>query len=167
MEKYLIRTEMEPQEIYSRLDHVQSDQLPKVRKALRKLHAFEMMAVNIYRMQITAENTDFNRLIIQAMTNEMTHVQDFQAKIYEFGSRPSPTRFFNALLGMFLGLSSRLRGKKAILAMGIWTETKAVEDYQAIISSVRWDKETLDVIKHNLDDEYHHIETLKKVLEQI
>lgn len=167
MDEYLIRTKKEPEEIYWRVNSVQPEQLTKVRQALRKLHAFEMMAVNIYRMQITSEDSDFNRLVIQAMTNEMTHVQDFQAKIYEFGAKPSPTRMLNAIFGMFLGFSSRVRGKKAILNMGIWTETKAVTDYKALISSIKWDEETLKVIQHNLDDEYHHIETLKKALEQL
>ena len=65
---------------------------------------------------------------------------------------------------MIIGRGSRLMGKKAMLKAGIWTENKAVADYQKIIESAPWDEKTLAVIKRNLNDEHHHIETLQSYL---
>ena len=47
------------------------------------------MASTIYRFQITREDSELNRQLVAAMCNEMTHYQDFQVKLYEFGLRPS------------------------------------------------------------------------------
>ncbi|WP_368293671.1 demethoxyubiquinone hydroxylase family protein [Dehalobacter sp. TBBPA1] len=164
MANYMIRGAVEPQEIFFRADNIDPAQLTMIRKGLRKLHTFEIMAVNIYKFQIAGASNDLNRLIIQAMANEMTHVQDYQIKLYEYGWSPSPLRWLFWLVGMFIGLFSRLRGEKSMLNAGIWTEQKAVTDYQKIINSAKWEPETLAVIQKNLSDEYHHIETLQKHL---
>lgn len=164
MTKYLIREKIAPEDIYFRDSSVGPSELEKIRKGLRKLHTFEVMAVNIYKFQITSENSDLNQMIIQAMGNEISHVQDFQLKIYEYRGKPNPLRWFFWLAGFVIGFGSRLLGKKAMLKAGIWTEEKAVTDYQKIIASAQWDEQTLAVIKHNLNDEVHHIETIKSFL---
>lgn len=164
MEKYYIRKPIEPEEIYFRAANVDSFNLSNIRKGLRKLHTFEVMAVNIYKLQITSNNDDVNRIVIQAMANEMSHVQDFQIKLYEYGTKPSPLRWVFWFGGMVIGLFSRLLGEKAMLKAGIWTESKAVTDYQKIIESTQWDTETLEIITRNLNDEKHHIETLRSLL---
>ncbi len=166
MGNYHIRTSVEPDKIFLREGKVNSD-LAKIKKGLKKLHSFEIMAVNIYRLQITNNPKSINTMIIQAMANEMTHVQDFQTKLYEYGGRPSPWRFAFYIAGSIIGLFSRLLGDATILKTGIWTETKAVNDYNKIINSVQWEKDVLDIIKHNLDDEYHHIEILKQKLQSL
>src|SRR5690554_5512428 len=93
MENYFVREAMVPGDIYFRNNIVDPSQLPKIRAGLRKLHTFEIMAVNIYKFQITSQQNDVNRMVIQAMGNEMSHVQDFQIKLYEYGSKPSPLRW--------------------------------------------------------------------------
>jgi ubiquinone biosynthesis monooxygenase Coq7 len=163
MEPYSIRKAIKPEDIYFRGGAVDPSQLTRIRTGLRKLHTFEIMAVNIYKFQITSQQDDFNQMIIQAMANEMAHVQDFQIKLYEYGGKPNPLRWAFWIVGMVIGLGSRLLGKKTILKAGIWTEQKAVTDYQKVIDSVQWDTETLAVIKQNMDDEYHHIETLQSL----
>jgi len=162
--RYIIREMIAPEDIYFRDSSVGSSELKKIRKGLRKLHTFEVMAVNIYKFQITSENSALNQMIIQAMGNEMSHVQDFQLKIYEYRSKPNPLRWVFWLVGFVIGFGSRLLGKNAMLKAGIWTEEKAVTDYQKIIASAQWDEQTLAVIKHNLNDEVHHIETIKSFL---
>lgn len=164
MDNYYIRRAVEPKDIFFHGANMDAANLSKIRSGLRKLHTFEVMAVNIYRLQITSEEDDLNLMIIQAMANEMTHVQDFQTKLYEYGTTPSPLRWAFWFAGMMIGFSSRLLGKKTMIKAGIWTEEKAVEDYQKIINSAQWDEETLKIIKNNLEDEKHHIQVLKNQL---
>jgi len=103
-------------------------------------------------------------MVIQGMANEMSHVQDFQIKLYEYGAKPNPLRWVFWFGGMMIGFISRLLGQKTMLKAGIWTESKAVADYQKIIESAQWDTETLEIITRNLNDEKHHIETLRNLL---
>jgi ubiquinone biosynthesis monooxygenase Coq7 len=161
---YIIRGEFKTEDVFFRAGGLDPFQLVKIRNGLKKLHTFEVMAVNIYKYQITSEPDEFNCILIQAMANEMTHVQDFQIKLYEYGTRPSPLRWAMWLFGITLGCTSRLLGRKYIIKTGIWTEKKAVEDYQKILDSAHWDTETRNVIKRNLADEYHHIDTFDKLL---
>lgn len=164
MGKYLIRPAIEPEEIAFRTGNAESGEIEKIRSGLRKLHTFEVMAVNIYRLQITNEANELNTLLIQAMANEMTHVQDFQIKLYEYGAKPSLLRFFFGPAGCIIGFLSRLGGERRVLKTGVWVETKAVNDYQKIIDSAKWDEGTLKVIKKNLTDEHHHIKSMQERL---
>lgn len=164
MGNYAIRQLIKPEEIYFRGNNTEPSQLNKIKIGLRKLHTFEIMAVNIYKYQITSSQNEIDQMVIQAMANEMTHVQDFQIKLYEYRCKPNPLRWAFWLAGMLIGLTTRLFGQGAILKAGIWTEQKAVTDYQKIIESAEWDEETLAVIKRNLSDEYHHIQTLQSKL---
>lgn len=158
---YSIRRQLEPEDINYEGIGLEPSKLKKITSGLKKLHTFEGMAVNIYKYQIGSRQNEFNRMIIQAMANEMTHVQDFQIKLYEYGSKPSRLRWMMWFFGIFLGCSTRLLGEKYIVKAGIWTEQKAVVDYQKILDSVEWDVETRTIIQRNLDDEYHHIATLQ------
>ena len=87
----------------------------------------------------------------------MTHYQDFQVKLLEFGSKPSKLRWIYWIVGFALGSISKLMGSKAILKTGIWVETKAVAHYDKLLSSVDWDLDTRAVIEKNQADEYGHI----------
>jgi ubiquinone biosynthesis monooxygenase Coq7 len=157
--RYLIRGEMKTGEVKMRAAGTAPGTLAEIQKELRRLHAFEVMAVNIYRMQISSKMGELDCLLIKAMGNEMTHVQDYQIKLYEYDSKPSPIRWIAGLAGIFIGLVSSLGGGKAILKSGIWLEERAVEHYEKVIKNVPWDKDTLAVIENNLSDEYHHINT--------
>jgi hypothetical protein len=42
--------------------------------------------------------------LIIAMCNEMTHIQDFQVKLYEYGLRPSKFRWAYWMVGLVIGL---------------------------------------------------------------
>ena len=49
MRDYSIRDSISPQEIYFRINRVNSSQLKNIQNGLKKLHAFEVMATNIYK----------------------------------------------------------------------------------------------------------------------
>jgi demethoxyubiquinone hydroxylase (CLK1/Coq7/Cat5 family) len=164
---YLIRNEMKTGELRMRAPGEEPKKLAEIQKELRRLHAFEVMAVNIYRMQIKKNTSDLACKLIKGMGNEMTHVQDFQIKLYEYNSKPSPLRWVAGLAGIIIGLASSLGGEKAIVKSGIWLEERAVEHYEKVIKNVPWDKDTLAVIEKNLSDECHHINTWRNYLENM
>ncbi len=161
-----IRPVLHNADIQKRGQHLPKPTLKKIKKALQTLHIFELMAVNVYRFQITKEPTEHNRQLIAAMCNEMTHYQDFQVKLYEYSFKPSIKRWLFWFVGFFFGFSSRIRGSKAILRMGIWVEEKAVEHYNELLNSVDWDNDTRAVIEKNQTDEYNHIQNWKNLLNE-
>jgi len=160
----IIRPAMNNGDIKMRGLDMPADRKKAIKKALLTLHTLETMAVNIYRFQITKENTEYNRQLIAAMCNEMTHLQDFQVKLMEFGWRPSIMRWPYSVVGFALGTTSRLRGKKAVLNTGIWTETKAVHHYGQMLQDVDWDDDTREVVKKDQADEQAHIDRWRTLL---
>jgi ubiquinone biosynthesis monooxygenase Coq7 len=122
------------------------------------------MAVNIYRFQITQKNSDHNRQLIAAMCNEMTHVQDFQVKLVEYGWKPSKLRWIHWIVGSAIGLASRLMGTQAILRADIWLESRAVHGYGELLQTVDWDDDTRAVIELDQADEVMHITRWQRLL---
>jgi len=161
----IVRPQMQSEDFKMRGLGMESARLEAIRKGLLTLHTLELMAITIYRFQISRENCDFNRQLIAAMCNEMTHYQDFQVKLYEYGFKPSIIRLAYWFVGFVFGFSSRLMGRKAILKTGIWVETKAVHHYTELIEAIDWDEETHKVIEKDQADEYGHIRRWKKLLE--
>ena len=139
----------------------------KVKKALRTLHSLELMAVNTYRFQISRTENRLNRELVAAMCNEMTHVQDFTVKLYEYGLAPSPFRWAWWLIGFGIGLGSRLLGRRAILKTGIFVETKAVHHYAELLNAAEWDEPTRKVIEKDQADEDGHIRTWMRLLNEL
>jgi demethoxyubiquinone hydroxylase (CLK1/Coq7/Cat5 family) len=139
--------------------------LKAIKKGLLTLHTLELMAQNIYKFQITREPTELNRQLIVAMCNEMTHYQDFQVKLFEYGFKPSILRWAYWIIGFIFGFGSRLLGTKAILKTGIWVETKAVHHYAELLSSIDWDEDSRRIIEKDQSDEYGHINRWKNLLE--
>ncbi|MHC4338001.1 MAG: demethoxyubiquinone hydroxylase family protein [Planctomycetota bacterium] len=161
----IIRPQVRNEDIQMRGRGMSAAQLKGIRKALRTLHTLELMAVSIYKFQITRKACELNRQLIAAMCNEMTHYQDFQVKVFEYGFKPNKFRWLYWIVGLTVGLLSRLLGSKAILKTGIWVETKAVAHYDKFLQSVDWDEETRRVIEKDQADEYGHISRWKKLLE--
>lgn len=160
----IIRPQMHSEDFKMRGQGMEHARLKAIRKGLLTLHTLELMAITIYRYQITRENCDFNRQLITAMCNEMTHYQDFQVKLYEYGFRPSIIRWAYWCVGFAFGFGSRLLGRKAILKTGIWVETKAVHHYAELLDTIDWDEDTRRVIEKDQSDEYGHISRWKKLL---
>ena len=162
----IVRPQMSNADFKMRGQGVEPARLEAIKKGLLTLNTLELMAMTIYRFQITSENCDLNRELIAAMCNEMTHYQDFQIKLYEYGFKPSIIRLAYWCVGFTFGFLSRLFGKKAILKMGIWVETKAVHHYAELLKTIDWDEDTRKVIEKDQADEDGHINKWNKLLKE-
>ena len=161
----VIRPQMTIENVKFRGEGFSKERLKKIKEALLTFHTLEIMATNIYRFQLSKKKTELNRQLIAAMCNEMTHIQDFEIKLYEYGIRPSIKRYAYLALGFCFGFGSRLLGEKAILSIGIWVESKAVAHYAELLEHVEWDDETRKMIEKDQADEDGHISHWKALLE--
>jgi ubiquinone biosynthesis monooxygenase Coq7 len=161
----VIRPEMRVEQVKIRGRDLSTEQRKLVKKGLRTLHTLEIMASNIYKCQITKEACALNARLTEAMCNELTHMQDFQTKLYEHGFTPSKTRAAHWLVGYVLGLGSRFFGSRTILKTGVWAETKAVRHYAKLLAAIEWDEDTRAVIEKDQADESGHIQRWKYLLE--
>ncbi len=160
----IIRPQMHNEDVQLRGRGLSPSRLRSIKRALLSLHTLEGMAVNIYKFQVTRRESELNRQLIAAMCNEMTHLQDFQVKLFEYGWRPSKLRWMYLTVGFVLGFSSRLMGTEKVLKTGIWAETKAVDEYEKLLRTVDWDEDTRQVVQKNQADEHGHINTWRKFL---
>ena len=161
----VVRTEMTMDECRMRGKGMSLDDLKKIRRGLHKLHTLELMAQTIYRFQIGGSDAELDRYLVAAMCNEMTHYQDFQVKLYEYGWNPSCIRWMYWIVGFCFGLFSKICGKKMILKTGIWTESLAVRGYGELLEEVNWDDETIRIVEQNLTDEKVHVARWKYLLQ--
>ncbi len=161
----VIRPEMRQEDVKLRGEGFDPQRLKAIRKGLLTLHTLELMAQTIYKFQITRTPSELNRQLIAAMCNEMTHYQDFQVKLLEYGFRPSILRLAYWMVGFVFGFGSRLLGTKIILKTGIWVETKAVHHYDELLRSIDWDDDSRRIIEKNQADECGHINRWKNLLE--
>jgi demethoxyubiquinone hydroxylase (CLK1/Coq7/Cat5 family) len=160
----VIRPEMRHDQVKPRGRDLPPGQRKAVKKALRTLHTLEIMAVTIYKCQTTSSPSELNTELTAAMCNEMTHMQDFQTKLFEYGLKPSKLRFTYWIVGYVFGLGSRLLGTRGILRTGIWVEMKAVHHYGLLLASAEWDDETRACIEKDQADERGHIARWKHFL---
>jgi ubiquinone biosynthesis monooxygenase Coq7 len=163
----IIRPQMTAHDVRLRSKPVDPAKLKTLKKALQAFHTLETMAVSIYKFQLTKEPTELNRQLIAAMCNEMTHLQDFQVKLCEYGFRPAILRPAFWMVGFVFGFVSRLLGQKAILKTGIWVETKAVKHYAELLETVDWDEQTRKMIEKDQADEDGHVSRWRSMLGQI
>ena len=154
----VIRPEMKHEQVAMRGRDLAPDQRITLRKGLQTLHTLEIMATTIYRCQITGTKCELNTQLTAAMCNEMTHIQDFQTKLFEYGFRPSKLRWTYWMVGYAFGLGSRMLGTRQMLKTGIWTEKKAAHHYGELLASVPWDDDTRALVEKDQADEYGHIE---------
>jgi len=161
----VIRPQMSIEDCQFRGQGMSADRLKGIRKGLLTLHTLETMAVNIYKFQISKRTSEHNRQLIAAMCNEMTHCQDFQVKLFEYGWKPSKLRWMYWMVGFLWGFFSRMMGTRSILKTGIWAETKAVHHYDKLLQTIDWDEATRKVIEKDQADEHGHINRWKKLLQ--
>jgi demethoxyubiquinone hydroxylase (CLK1/Coq7/Cat5 family) len=154
----IIRPQMRIEDVKWRGQGLSRQQKAEIRKRLRILHTLEIMAVTIYKCQIKTEHCEIDTALTAAMCNEMTHMQDFQTKLYEYGFKPSKLRFRYWMIGYVFGLGSRLMGRERTLKTGIWTEEKAVHHYGQLLNEIEWDDEVRAIIEKDLADEVGHVE---------
>ena len=162
----IVRPQLKHEDFKMRGRDMEPARLKPIKKGLLTLHTLELMATTIYRFQITSEKSELNQQLITAMCNEMTHYQDFQVKLYEYGFKPSLIRWTYWIVGFTFGFGSRILGKKSILKMGIWVETKAVHHYAELLETIDWDEDTRKVIEKDQADENGHINKWRTLLGQ-
>ena len=160
----VIRPQMRVDDVAWRGREFPAARLRAIKKGLTTLHTLETMAVNIYLNQITKEDSEHNRQLVAAMCNEMTHLQDFQVKLFEYGWRPSVLRWAYWIVGFAIGFVSRLMGRRAVLRAGVWVEAKAVRHYGELLETIEWDEETRRVVEKNRSDEQAHVERWRGLL---
>jgi len=160
----IIRPEVRQNHIKLRGEGMTAERLKTIKKGLLTFHTLEVMAVNIYKFQLSNKKDELHRQLIAAMLNEMTHIQDFQIKLFEYGWRPSLLRIPYWFVGFTFGFGSRLLGRKAILKTGIWVESKAVHHYKALLKSIEWDDDTRQMIEKDQADEDGHINRWRSLL---
>lgn len=163
----IIRPEMKDTDFSHRGQGFSPERLKGIKKGLLTLHTLELMAMTVYKFQITKQKNETNRQLIAAMCNEMGHYQDFQVKLYEFGYKPWKLRWFFWLVGFIIGFGSRILGPKAIFKVGIFVETKAVHHYARLLETIDWDDETRKVVEKDQADEDGHIERWRKGLQEL
>lgn len=161
----VIRPEMRADQIKSRGAGWPAERRAAVKKGLHALHTLEIMATTIYKCQIAGGPSPLNMHLTAAMCNEMTHMQDFQTKLYEHGFKPNKLRWSYWMVGYVFGLGSRMLGTRRILKTGVWVEGKAVHHYSQLLADIQWDDDTRVVIEKDQADEYGHIERWKHLLE--
>jgi len=166
-EDQVIRPELRFKDVHERGEGYPAERLKALKQAMQKLHALETMAVNIYKYEITSERGALNIQLVAAMANEMTHLQDFQTKLYEYDLRPRKSRFAFWLVGFSLGTGARLLGPRRILKTNIWAEKKAVLDYQRFLRDVEWDEETRPFVARDGADEESHVARWTELLSKL
>ena len=162
----IIRPQIKASDFKQRGQDFARKRLKSIKRGLQTLHTLEIMAVNIYKLQITRDESELNLQLIVAMCNEMTHLQDFQVKLYEYGFKPSQIRPLYWIVGYALGFFSRMMGTKSVLKTGIWVETKAVHHYAELLKEIEWDEETRKIIEKDQADEYGHIHRWSSLLKK-
>lgn len=160
----IVRPEMVMDEVKTRGPDMSPDRLRKIKRGLRTLHTLELMALNIYKFQITRNDSELNRYLIGAMCNEMSHYQDFQVKLYEYGWRPNPFRWMFWIVGFCFGFFSRIFGRKMLLRTGIWVETLAVKHYGQLLQDIEWDDDSRIMIERDWNNEKDHVSRWKHFL---
>ncbi len=164
---YLVRSNQHFNDFKIRGAGIPSDSLKSIRKGLFTLYNLEIMATAIYQFQISGDRDEMDRQLIASMANEMTHIQDFKVKLYEYGWKPSKRSGSYWVVGFTIGFLSKLLGKKMILKTGVWVEQKAVHHYGELLSTIDWDDDTRKIIEKDQSDEVIHIEHWKALLEKI
>lgn len=163
----IIRPQLKVEDIRLRGERLAPERLKRTEKALLTLHTLETMAVTIYKFQLTRKRTEHNRQLVAAMCNEMTHLMDFQAKLYEYGWKPSKFRWAYWIVGWVFGCFSRLMGAKMVLKTGIWVEAKAVHHYAELLETVEWEDDVRKVVEKNQADEGGHINRWRALLGEL
>jgi len=134
----------------------------KIKEFIRVDHAGERGAIKIYEGQLLALNTFVkdNKLkkIIEEMKNhEKKHLDFFNKEIKKRNIKPTKLLPLWDLLGVGLGFSSVMMGKKATMLCTASVEEVIDGHYQNQLDQLHADEKILkEKIKKFRDDEIHH-----------
>jgi rubrerythrin len=134
--------------------------------SLNFMHCMERFATQIYRSQKPSfKNSVFEKQLIDASENERTHVEKLRAVLKTSNYKVYPLGFLFQFAGVVLGLITRLSGKRNLFKADIFVEKKAVKDYNGFLNKVKFEKETVEVIRGIIPDEETHIANWEKAAE--
>ena len=134
----------------------------KIKEFIRVNHAGERGAIKIYEGQLLALNTfvkddKLKKMIEQMKIHEKEHLDFFNKEIKKRNIKPTKLLPLWDLLGVGLGFSSAMMGKKATMLCTASVEEIIDEHYQNQLNQINSDEQNLKKkIKKFRDDEIHH-----------
>ena len=134
----------------------------KVEEFLRVDHAGERGAIKIYEGQLLALNTfvkdeKLKKVIEEMKSHEKEHLDFFNKEIKKRNIKPTKLLPLWDLLGVGLGFSSAIMGKKATMLCTASVEEVIDGHYQNQLNQINSDEKILkEKIKKFRDDEIHH-----------
>ena len=134
----------------------------KIEEFLRVDHAGERGAIKIYEGQLLALNTfvkdnKLKKMIEEMKNHEKEHLDFFNKEIKKRNIRPTKLLPLWDLLGVGLGFSSAMMGKKATMLCTASVEEIIDGHYQNQLNQINSDEKNLKKkIKKFRDDEIHH-----------
>jgi ubiquinone biosynthesis monooxygenase Coq7 len=134
----------------------------KIEEFIRVDHAGERGAVKIYEGQLLALNTlvkdeKLKKIIEEMKVHEKEHCEFFEKEIEKRNIKPTKLLPLWDLLGVTLGFSSTLLGKKAAMLCTASVEEVIDKHYQSQIDQLdKTEKELKKNITKFREDELHH-----------
>ena len=134
----------------------------RLEEFLRVDHAGERGAIKIYEGQLLALNTfikdnELKKMIEEMKQHEKEHLDFFNKEIKKRNIKPTKFLPLWDLLGVGLGFSSAIMGKKATMLCTASVEEVIDGHYQNQINQINSDEKNLKKkIKKFRDDEIHH-----------
>jgi len=134
----------------------------KIEEFIRVDHAGERGAIKIYEGQLLALNTfvkneNLKKTIEKMKSHEKEHLDFFNKEIKKRNIKPTKLLPLWDLLGVGLGFSSAIIGKKAAMLCTASVEEVIDKHYQNQINELDSDEKVLkEKIKKFRDDELHH-----------
>ena len=134
----------------------------KIEEFIRVDHAGERGAVKIYEGQLLALNTfvkdeKLKKIIEEMKVHEKEHCEFFEKEIQKRDIKPTKLLPLWDLLGVTLGFSSTLLGKKAAMLCTASVEEVIDKHYQSQIDQLdKTEKELKKNITKFREDELHH-----------
>ena len=134
----------------------------KIEEFIRVDHAGERGAIKIYEGQLLALNTfvkdeNLKKTIEKMKSHEKEHLDFFNKEIKKRNIKPTKLLPLWDLLGVALGFSSAIIGKKAAMLCTASVEEVIDEHYQNQINELDSNEKVLkEKIKKFRDDELHH-----------
>jgi len=134
----------------------------KIEEFIRVDHAGERGAVKIYEGQLLALNTlvkdeKLKKIIEEMKVHEKEHCEFFEKEIKKRNIKPTKLLPLWDLLGVTLGFSSTLLGKKAAMLCTASVEEVIDKHYQSQIDQLdKTEKELKKNITKFREDELHH-----------
>ena len=134
----------------------------KIEEFLRVNHAGERGAIKIYEEQLLALNTfvkdnKLKKMIEEMKNHEKEHLDFFNKEIKKRNIKPTKLLPLWDLLGIGLGFSSAMMGKKATMLCTASVEEIIDGHYQNQLNQINSDEKNLKKkIKKFRDDEIHH-----------